>query len=141
MRRGKLFCVNIQRTGEIACTSLEIRKDKAHRVLGHTGPDAIVATVKALGWKLTRVQHSCTSCQMAKAKQRSVPKESSHTKAEYPGERIYIDLSKIKKPDDLKYMGKQNWYMMVDELSNLKLSSFHSTKKEIVNYTCRVLNK
>jgi len=140
-RRGKLFCINMQRTGEIGAVAIEMSKDKAHRVLGHAGPDATVATAKALGWKLTGVQYACASCQMAKAKQKSMPKESSHIKAQHPGERIFIDLSKISKPNELKAMGKQNWYMMVDEMSNLKFSSFHTTKNGIVDHTCRMLSK
>ena len=52
-----------------------------------------------------------------------------------------MDLSKIKKLKELKSMGKQNWYMIVDEKSNLKFSSFHQIKSDIVNYTCLILNK
>ena len=48
-RRGKLFCVNIQRAGELSCATIEISKDRAHRVLGHAGPNATVSTAKALG--------------------------------------------------------------------------------------------
>jgi len=140
-RRGRLFCVNIQRNGEINTLAVEISKDKAHKVLGHAGNEATVATAKALGWKLTGTSHPCSSCGMAKAKQKAVPKTSNHVKAEQPGERIFIDLSKIKKPEELKSMGKQNWYMIVDEKSNLKFSSFHQTKNEIANYTCIMLNK
>ena len=71
---------------------------------------------------------------MAKVKQRAILKESAHVKATYPGKRIYIDLSKVKKPEGLKIIGKQNWFIMVDELSKLKASSFHTTKGDIVNY-------
>ena len=78
---------------------------------------------------------------MAKAKQKSVPKESTHEKAERAGERLYIDLSKIKKPDQLKSMGKPNWFMIVDKKTNLKTSSFYKTKASIVDYICVLLNK
>ena len=84
--QGKLFYVNMQRTGEIGAVAIEMSKDKAYRVLGHAGPDAMVATEKALGWKLTGVQHVCVSCQMVKAKQKSVLKELNYIKAQHPGE-------------------------------------------------------
>ena len=140
-RRGRLYCVNIQRNGEINTLAVEISKDKAHKILGHAGHEATTATAKALGWNLTGANHAYSSCGMAKAKQKAVPKESSHEKAEHPGERTFVDLSKIKKPKELKSMGKQNWHVIVDEKSNLKFSSFHHTKGDIVNYACLMLNK
>ena len=140
-QRGKLFCVNMKRTNEVSCAISEISKDKAHRVLGHAGPESTVAIAKALGWKLTGTQHVCASCQMAKAKQKAVPKESTHVKATRPGKRIYLDLSKVKKPEGLKTMGKQNWFMMVDELSKLKKSSFHTIKNEITSQACKQFYK
>ena len=52
------------------------------------------------------------------------------------GERFYLDLSTIKRPKELKTIGKSNWLMIVDELSKLKFSSFHYTKNVMVEPIC-----
>ena len=49
IRKGKLFCVNMQYTDELSFTLVEISKDKAHKVLEHTRLEATVAIAKALG--------------------------------------------------------------------------------------------
>eukprot|EP00957_Ditylum_brightwellii_P150615 11468005-Ditylum_brightwellii.AAC.1 len=38
----------------------------------------------------------CTSCTARKAKQKNVPKESEHVKADKPGARIFLDIAMIK---------------------------------------------
>ena len=45
------------------------------------------------------------------------------------------------KPSELKSIGKMNWLIIVDEMSKLKLSSFHLTKGAIVEKTCKLLLK
>jgi len=140
-KRGKLFCVNIQRASELGLTSIIMNKAKAHNILGHAGDDATMKTAKALGWKLVGPNKPCESCQMAKAKQKAVPKCSTHVPSNKPGERLFLDISIIKKPKELKYIGKPNWLMIVDEKSKLKFSKFCKTKKEIVEPSCVLINK
>ena len=41
------------------------------------------------------------------------------------GNRFYLDLSKIKKPNRLKIIDKINWFTVVDELIKLKFSIFY----------------
>ena len=61
-KRGQLFCVNIQREMELANAAIEISKQKAHRVLGHSSNEATIKTANALGWKLTGYSSVCESC-------------------------------------------------------------------------------
>ena len=42
---------------------------------------------------------------------------------------------------DVKHMGKQNWYMIVDEMSKVKVSSFHQTKDGMIDPTCTQMSK
>ena len=45
-----LFCFNVQRSiGETNGASIDISKDKAHKVLGHSGEKATESTLKELG--------------------------------------------------------------------------------------------
>ena len=135
-KRGKLFCVNIQRDFEIGASLIDVSKDKAHRLLGHSGEETTMSTGKALGWKLTGTMHRCESCQTAKAKQKAVPKVSSHVPATEPGRRFFIDLSKIQAPSGVKTASKANWLMIVDESTGLKFSSFYRTKNGMIEPTC-----
>ena len=41
-RRGKLYCANLQRDGEISSLSIKVSKDKAYKMLGHSGHESIV---------------------------------------------------------------------------------------------------
>ena len=58
-----------------------------------------------------------------------------------PKKRFYLDLSKITKPEELKSVGKSNWFMVVDEMSKLKFRTFHQTKNGMVEPTCAFLKK
>jgi len=140
-QRGQLFCVNIQRDNEVSTATLDVSKDKAHKLLGHSNEESTIKSAKHLGWKLMGTMSKCNSCMVAKAKQKSVPQVSEHVPAKQPGNRFYLDLSKIKKPDALKTMGKSNWLMIVDELSKLKFSSFRQTKNNMIEPMCVLINK
>ena len=135
-RRGKLYCVNIQRLSEYNAAAITndakeavVNKTKAHRILGHSNEDAAASIAKVLGWKLTGPNERCESCQVAKAKQKAVPKLSNHVPLTVPGERLFLDLSIIKTPREIKHIGKKNWLMIVDETTHIKFSNFYKTKK------------
>ena len=85
--------------------------------------------------------YKCNSCHVTKAKQKAVPNISTYESADKLGVRFYLDLSKIKKPENLKSIGKSNWLIIVDELSKLKFSSFFQTKNGIIEPTCVFLHK
>jgi len=107
-QRGQLFCVNLQRNEELSMAVMDISKDKAHRILGHANEETTIKSAKHLGWNSTGSMHKCNSCYVAKAKQKAVPKVSAHESADKPGIRFYLDLSKIKKLDNIKTIGKSN---------------------------------
>ena len=98
-QRGKLFCVNMQRTEEHGIAAMDVSKDAAHRLLVHSNAVSTVKSARRLGWKLTGIMCPCNSCQAPKAKQKVVPKISEHTASNMPGKRFYLDLSKITKPE------------------------------------------
>ena len=127
-KKGKLCCINIHRLAEYSVVAAEINRTKAHRILGHAGKDAIAKTAKALGWKLIGFVTRCESYYAAKAKQKSAPKISNHVRSNMPGERFYLDMSIIKKPSELKSIGKPNWFMIVDEVTLFKFSNFYQSK-------------
>ena len=54
------------------------------------------------------IMHQYNSCLVLKAKQKSVSKVSEHVVSEKSGDRFYLDLAKIKKPERLKSIGKSN---------------------------------
>ena len=83
----------------------------------------------------------CTACAAAKAKQKSVPKESDHVPVTGDACRVFLDISTIKKPNDLKTLAKPNWRIMVDERTQMKFSGFYEKKNHMVDPTCVKLNK
>ena len=102
-------------------------------------------TAKKLGWVITPGKlKPCEHCAKSKAKQKNVTKRSdSSAKAEKPGERVYLDLSKVtvageKGEVELK---KKHWKIIVDEKMGNKWSEFSETKIGMVEPTCEWLNK
>ena len=93
---------------------MELGKSKAHKLLGHSNNDSTINTANSLGWKLTRSKKVCESCHLAKAK-KNVPNASTHEPAFGTGERVFIDLSKFKKPENEECIGKSNQLMIVDD--------------------------
>ena len=47
-----------------------------------------------------------------------------------------MDLLSVKKPSDIKSIGKTNWVMIVDEFTGLKFSNFYQAKDRMVEPTC-----
>jgi hypothetical protein len=50
-------------------------------------------------------------------------------------ERVYLDIAVIKSKDEM-VVTNPNWLIKVDEKTKLKFSSFHSSKKGMVEPTC-----
>ena len=42
-QRGKLFCINIQRSGETCNAKMDIGKNKYHKMLGHSNGEVTIA--------------------------------------------------------------------------------------------------
>ena len=122
-------------------STIDVSKDKAHKLLGHSSREATIESAKWLGWKLTGTLHKCESYYTLKAKQKAVPKQSNYAPATKLGERLYLNLSKIKKLEGVKSVGKANWLMIVVELTGLKFSTFYQTKNGIIKPTCAKLQE
>ena len=86
--------------------------NRFHKVFGHASDEAMKATAKFYGWKLTGTLEACEDCQMSNAQQKKVPKKTeaqSHT----PGERLFVDMSSVSKHKSLG--GARVWLAAVDD--------------------------
>ena len=99
--KGAVFACRFIRNTDLAAVSTEgqvrMNINKAHALLGHGDENTTRQTAKALGWVITPgAMAPCEHCAKAKAKQKNVVKSSkSESKATKPGERVYLDLSKV----------------------------------------------
>jgi hypothetical protein len=66
-----------------------------HSRLGHVSEETARKSAALYGWKIGGRLRPCSSCGIAKAKQKSVSKELQ-PKSETPGERMFLDISSIK---------------------------------------------
>ena len=65
----------------------------------------------------------------------------SYAPATKPSDHVFLDISKIKKPEALKPHWKSNWRMIVDETTKFNFGSFHETKNGMINPTCTLIKK
>ena len=143
---GVLFAMYFKRDTEIAGATIDTKTKMsvmtAHEKLGHCSEELTRKTAKALSWELTKGSFGvCEACTIGKAKQKNVPKESDHEPSKVANERIYMDISTIKAPEDGPKVTKPNWHIMVDEKTQLKFSHFYETKNGMIEPTCAQLNK
>ena len=103
-------------------------KEYFHKVAGHAGHHLIDATAKYYKANLTGKVNNCLSCSLEKVRQKHIPKKSED-KSNKPGERIYLDVSSMRKPS---MGGRQHWVMLVDEATKYKNSFFLKKKNEQV---------
>ena len=110
-------------------------------MLGHQSEEATRATAKYLGWTITRgALKPCLPCTIGKAKQKNTVKCSGHDPSKKPGERIYTDIAWIR-PAEGTTVSKPYWCIKVDERTQLKFSSFHKHKDDMVESSCELLNR
>ena len=101
-------------------------KEYFHKVTEHDGYHLMDATAKYYKVNLTGKVNNCLNCSLEKIRQKNIPKKNED-KSSYPGERMYLDISTVRKPS---MGGRQHWVMLVDEASKYKKSFF--LKKEQV---------
>ena len=99
--------------------------NRFHKVFGHASEEALKATAKHYGWKLTGTFEACEDCQMSNAQQKNVPK-STTTKSSTPGERLFVDMSSVSKHASLG--GAKVWLVAVDDATGYTWS--HLIKKK-----------
>ena len=95
-------------------------KEYFHRVTGHAGHHLMDATARYYKVYLTGKVNDCLSCSLEKIRQKNIPKKNED-KGENPGERMYLDISSMRKPS---MGGRQHWVMFVDEAKKYKKSFF-----------------
>ena len=93
---------------------------------------------KGLGYKLVRGKSKpCEVCVAGKAKQKNVTKSSGHVPAQEKCGGIFLDISTIKSPKDIKVsVTKLHWMIMMDKRIGLKLSYFFQEKNGMIDPTC-----
>ena len=107
-----------------------ISLNKAHRLLGHIGEDAMRTTAKVYGWDLYGKLAKCDSCGIGKMKQATVSKQSD-TKDNIPGHRLYIDISSVK---GRSYGDSKFWLLCVDSYTDYCWSFFLKAKSMTKDY-------
>jgi hypothetical protein len=97
---GAKYACKFVRTVKVVTASSErmmkVNINMAHCLLGHRNEDSMHKTAKELGRVLTRGKLiPCEHCARSKAKQKNVQVESISPKANVPGHRLYLDISKV----------------------------------------------
>jgi len=76
---------------------------------------------------------------VAKAKQENVVQFSLHKKIQFPGESVFLDLSRVLPPAGVLALPKSNWRIVVDKCTNFKISHFFQRKDQMAEATCKLL--
>jgi hypothetical protein len=71
----------------------------------------------------------------------NMKKKSEGVKSKEPGGRMYLDISTVKDKKGEPKITKNNWRIMVDESTNLKISHFYEKKDGICEPTCELIKK
>ena len=100
----------------------------SHRIFGHPSEATSKSTAKQYGWKLTGNFDKCDECTLAKIRQQNLNKEATHSSKK--GERLYIDISSIKRRS---YGGSKFWVLIVDDFTKMKWSIFLKNKSELTD--------
>jgi hypothetical protein len=115
---------------------------QAHERLGHSNEDATRTTADVIGMKLRKGgMGTCLACTIGKAKQKNAKKKSEGNKIKEPGGRVYLDISTVKDKKGQSKIKKNNWRIMVDKSTNLKISHFYAKKDGMVEHTCELIKK
>ena len=101
--------------------------NRYHKVFGHASEDAMKATAKFYGWKLTGTFEACEDCQMSNAQQKNVPKKTED-KCDEPGKRLFIDMSSVSEHRSLG--GAKVWLAAVDDATGVLWSHLLAKKSD-----------
>ena len=160
--KGAVYCAYIKRDVVLTAVARNYGKaisiKAAHGICGQTHESNTRKTASALGYKISKgSMQSCEDCAMAKAKQKNIKRSdveiikviknenTDDWKAKSPNERVRLDISIIKIPQNLKKLGitvsKPNWRMIIDDRTGLKISHFYGKKSEMAETTCVLFQK
>ena len=79
-------------------------KEYFHRVTGHAGHHLMDASAKYYKVNLRAKVNNCLSCSLDKIRQKNIPKKNEN-ESKNPGERMYLDISSMRKPSPLGNVG------------------------------------
>ena len=132
--KGHVFGATIVPQGGNEFVNMNVEKqfgyEMAHQLLGHPGRNKLISTSERLEWTLTaRSGNECEDCLRGKARRMNVNKESKN-RATMPGERLMIDISSVKTPNNKK-VGRF-WLLVMDEATDMKWSFFLKNKSQQV---------
>jgi hypothetical protein len=147
--KGAIYACNFFRTVEVATTSTDnmvrLNINMTHCLLGHQNEDSMWKTARELGWVLTRsTLMPCKHCARSKAKQKNFHKESITPKADIPGHRLYLDLSKVTVKSgtfENVTINCDNWKVLVCKARGKKWSDFTVIKSDMVERICEHFHK
>jgi hypothetical protein len=136
---GAIYCAYMKRKLELTNMSTDgTRKEVTYTVF----EDTTRAMADVIGMKLRKGgMGTCLACTIGKAKQKDVKKKSEGAKSKEPGGRVYLDISTVKDKKGEPNITKNNWRIMVDESTNLKISHFYAKKDGMVEPTCELIKK
>ena len=100
---------------------------KAHQILGHPSVQKTISTAKALGWRVEESNLTCIDCNIGKAKQKNIKKDSENKATEIL-ERLSMDISSVQTQS--KKGRKRFWLLVVDQFSNCLWSFFLFLKSD-----------
>jgi hypothetical protein len=142
-RNEEIANVHVNGTGPTEVAPVTMNIEQAHAKCGHSNEEDARKTAKELGIMLTRgTLRPCEACTVAKAKQKNVIKRSVHKATTKKDERrIFIDISTVKKTKKGKELARPNWYLTVDERTQLKFSKFYPQKNDMIEPACSQLQK
>ena len=149
-KKDALFCGYLQRSkaaneamGGLPQKGTRMTPEKAHALLGHPNMEYTRETAKHLGWELTGSNNQpCQSCAESKAKQKNIPKVTEGAKATAPNERLLQDVATVKARSGVEArVSKPQWQNIVDELTGVIFPAFFKSKDEIVEATCKKMEK
>jgi hypothetical protein len=84
---------------------------------------------------------TCLACTIGKDKQKNVKKKSEGIKSKETGGRMFLDISTVKDKKGEPKITKNNWRIMVDDITNLKISHFYAKKDGMWEPTCELIKK
>jgi hypothetical protein len=116
---GLVFAVNINRkvAEEVNAVGTDQKKkmvkkitvQHAHDTLGHVNDKMCRKICATLGWELNRGPLGvCVPCTVAKAKQKNISLNTTEKNEPDRKTRIYLDISSIKKPKDIKSITRRH---------------------------------
>ena len=101
--------------------------NRFHRTFGHPSEQAMRSTAKFYDWQLTGKFEACEDCQMSNAQQRAVSKTTEDKKSN-PGERIFIDCSRVV--DHMSLGGATRWLGIADDATGFLWSSMLDSESQ-----------